>query len=211
MTPQLVAIIPAAGQSRRMGQPKLLLEWAGQSVLARVVTALKQGGISRCLVIVRPDDVALIRAAEAIGAEVIIPATAPPDMRASVEYGLRHIRDSASPPLAIDAWVLVPADHPTLDSLLIEQLIAAWSLAPHQIAVPVHQGRRGHPTIFPGSLVDEVFSLPPDQGLNQVLRSHPQRVLEINVSDPRVLDDLDTPEDWLRLQRQNLPEQRSDG
>ena len=102
-------------------------------------------------------------------------------------------------PTPCDGWVLVPADHPTLNPLLVRDLIAAWSACPSQIVVPVYDGQRGHPTIFPWSLAEEVVRLPRDQGLNQILRSDPDRVREVPVSDPRVLDDLDTPEELLRL------------
>ena len=247
MTPRLVAIVPAAGLSRRMGQPKLLLDLAGRTVIARVIEALRDAGIARCLVVVRPADTDLMQEVTTAGGEVVLPATDPADMRQSVEWALRGVGNgesgvgggirsevvprsfcSLSPTIGVavcedstvgeragvrgpsptpdsplptpcDGWVLIPADHPTLHSQLVRVLIAAWSTSPSQIAVPVYDGQRGHPTIFPWSLADEVFHLPPDQGLNQVLRSDPQRVLEVPVSDPRVLDDLDTPEDLLRL------------
>ena len=241
MTPRLVAIVPAAGLSRRMGQPKLLLDLAGRTVIARVIETLRSAGITRCLVVVRPDDSDLIREVANAGGEVVLPATAPEDMRASVEWALRNvgrihdetdsnrssvgfsprIREDHTPAWAeahatgtlveranhspqilttpCDGWLLVPADHPTLNPQLVQDLIAAWSTKPSQIAVPVYEGQRGHPTIFPWSLAEEVFRLPPEQGLNAVLRSDPERVHEVAVSDPRVLDDLDTPEDLLRL------------
>lgn len=50
-------------------------------------------------------------------------------------------------------------------------------------------------------MVDEVFSLPSEQGLNRLLRMNPESVLEVEVADSRVLDDLDTPEDLIRLQQ----------
>jgi molybdenum cofactor cytidylyltransferase len=196
MTPRLVAIIPAAGHSRRMGEPKLLLEFGGQSVLSRVVQTLHGAGLSRCLVVVRPDDLALAGEAERAGAEVVVPVIAPSDMRYSVECGLRHVLP-ATP--AYDGWILVPADHPTLNPDVIRNLITAWQVSPTRIVVPVYQGRRGHPTVFPWGLVPEILALPPECGLNQLLRSQPARVLEVSVSDRRVLDDLDTPEDWERL------------
>lgn len=199
MTPRLVAIVPAAGWSRRMGQPKLLLDLAGRTVIARVIEALHEAGIARCLVVVRPDDVALIQEVTAAGGEVVLPASDPPDMRASVEWGLRAVDRQPDP---CDGWVLVPADHPTLNSALVRELIAAWSAIPGQIAVPLYEGQRGHPTVFPWSLAEEVFRLPPELGLNHILRCDPTRVQEVVVSDPRVLDDLDTPEDLHRLQRE---------
>ncbi len=199
MTPRLVAIVPAAGLSRRMGQPKLLLDLAGRTVIARVIEALREAGITRCLVVVRSNDVDLIQAVTAAGGEVVLPATDPPDMRASVEWGLRSIGRQTTP---CEGWVLVPADHPNLNPTLVRELIAAWNESPSQIAVPRYDGQRGHPTLFPWSLAEEVFRMPPEQGLNHILRGDPSRVLEVVVTDPRVLDDLDTPEDLLRLRKE---------
>ncbi len=203
MTPRLVAIVPAAGLSRRMGQPKLLLDIVGRTVIARVIEALHDGGIARCLVVVRPGDLALIQEVTAARGEVVLPTTDPPDMRQSVEWALRAVENwesgdscQATP---WDGWVLIPADHPTLSASLVRELIAAWSACPSQIVVPVFEGQRGHPTIFPWSLAVEVFRLPPELGLNHILRCDPTRVHEVLVSDPHVLDDLDTPEDLLRL------------
>jgi molybdenum cofactor cytidylyltransferase len=205
MKPQLVALIPAAGHSRRMGQPKLLLDLGGRTIMARVVDALRQAGIARCIVVVRPGDTALAHEATIAGAEVVTPVVAPIDMRQSVEYGLREVGGSrekveSTPALeSLDGWVLVPADHPALQAPVIRELVAVWVMNSSRIVVPVYNGQRGHPTIFPWSLSQEVFTLLPDQGLNHLLRSVPDRVLEVSVSDPHVLDDLDTPEDLRRL------------
>lgn len=199
MTPQLLAIIPAAGRSRRMGQPKLLLDIVGQTVISRVLSALRQAGVPRTLVVVRSDDEALIREVRESGGEVVTPAVAPEEMRQSVEYALQHVRHTKATFGAFAGWMLVPADHPTLHPEVIQRLIAAWSDHPQLIAVPVHAGQRGHPTLFPWSMVEDVFSLPADQGLNCLLRMKPESVLEVEVPDSRVLDDLDTPEDLLRL------------
>lgn len=201
MIPRLLAIIPAAGRSRRMGQPKLLLDIAGQSVISRVLSALQEAGIARTLVVVRSDDEALIHEARQAGGAVVTPAVAPEEMRQSVEIALQHVRHSKAASETYTGWMLVPADHPTLHPEVIQRLIAAWRDHPQRIAVPVHAGRRGHPTLFPWSMVDEVFSLPSEQGLNRLLRMNPESVLEVEVADSRVLDDLDTPEDLIRLQQ----------
>jgi len=210
MTPRLLAIIPAAGRSRRMGQPKLLLDIAGQTVISRVLSALRQAGVPRTLVVVRSDDEDLIRKVRESGGEVVIPAAVPDEMRQSVEFALQHARNGEAEHGMYTGWMLVPADHPTLHPDVIQRLISAWSDRPHLIAVPVHAGRRGHPTLFPWSLVEEVFSLPADQGLNCLLRMKPENVLEVDVPDSRVLDDLDTPEDLLRL-RENFGRVSADG
>jgi CTP:molybdopterin cytidylyltransferase MocA len=67
--------------------------------------------------------------------------------------------------------------------------------------VPVHQGRRGHPTIFPFALAASVFELPADQGLNRLLHAHAHEIIEIETASPSVVTDLDTPEDYDHLKR----------
>ena len=196
MTPRIVAIVPAAGHSRRMGQPKLLLKLGEKTVVARVVEALCTAGIGKVMVVVRPGDLPLAEEVRRTPAELVLPEIAPPDMRVSVEMALRSLGPAAD---AWDGWMLIPADHPTLEPQVIEELIAAWDSDRSRIAVPSWQGRRGHPTLFPWETAVEVSQLPVDKGLNSLLRSRPERVLEVAASNDGVLIDLDTPEDWERI------------
>ncbi len=100
-------------------------------------------GSGRC----PPDDSLLAEEVRQTTAELVVPEIAPPDMRVSVELALRSLGQVAE---AWDGWMLIPADHPTLETQVIEQLIAAWDSDRTRIAVPTWQGRRGHPTLFPG-------------------------------------------------------------
>ena len=196
MTPRIVAIVPAAGQSRRMGQPKLLLRLGEQTVISRVVETLRKSGIEKIVIVVRPDDEPLAEEVRRIAADLIQPAVAPPEMRASVEVALESLMKESN---AWDGWMLIPADHPTLDADSIVQLMAAWAENPSKIAVPTWKGRRGHPTLFPWSTAVEVSQVPLSSGLNSLLRSQPDRVREIPSSSAEVLIDLDTPDDWARI------------
>ena len=87
------ALIPAAGRSRRMGSPKLLLDLAGQTVIARVLAALGRAGLTNRLVVIHPQDDVLKREVERHGGRALTPPTAPPEMRDSVAFGLRHVAD----------------------------------------------------------------------------------------------------------------------
>jgi molybdenum cofactor cytidylyltransferase len=78
-------------------------------------------------------------------------------------------------------------------------MIADWRSSPGKIMVPVYRGRRGHPTLFPFRLATEVFRLPPDQGLNSLLKMHAAEIVQIDFDSPAVVADLDTPEDYARL------------
>jgi CTP:molybdopterin cytidylyltransferase MocA len=182
-----------------MGQPKLLLPWGGRTILDHVLTALHEAGVTHTLVVVGPQGAQLAEHARAGGAWVVQLADETPDMRATVEHGLHWLSERFSP-AADDAWLLVPADHPTLHAEVIRRLAEARQTSPqHSIFVPTHQGRRGHPTLLAWKHVAGVRALPADAGLNTYIRSQGAQTLEVPVSDPTILWDLDTPADYERL------------
>jgi CTP:molybdopterin cytidylyltransferase MocA len=198
------AIIPAAGHSARMGRPKLALPLGDRTVLERVVSALRGAGVEHVLVIVGPHVPQLAPLAERAGAHVLQLAEETPDMRATVEAGLSWL-EGRFRPRPDDRWLLVPADHPALDPLLLRTLLEKGAGAPDKsIVVPTHGGRRGHPTLIDWKHVAGMRALPAGQGLNVYLRQHAAETLEVPVDSPGVLCDLDTPEDYERLRRAGL-------
>jgi molybdenum cofactor cytidylyltransferase len=195
---RLFAVVPAAGKSRRMGRPKLLLPLGASTVIARMLSALTRPEVAATIVVVRPDDEPLRAAVAECGATPLQPDAPPPEMRQSVEHALRYI-EARFQPRADDGWLLAPADYPLLEPEVITRMIAAWRHSPEKIVVPVYCGRRGHPTLFPFRLAAEVFHLPADQGLNSLLRVHATKIVQIDTESPAVVADLDTPEDYARL------------
>jgi len=203
------AVVPAAGLSRRMGQPKLTMQLAGRPVIEHLLTALDQPGIDAVVVVFRRDDEALattLRQAPPLQHIQLIcvqPDTDPPDMRTSVEAGLARIRDQFSPG-DDSAWLLIPADHPVLDGSVVEQLLTERPRSNADILVPTHNGERGHPTLFRWPLANQVSRIPADQGLNWLVRHDTVSVCEIAVPSDSVLLDLDTPEDVRRLEQRRI-------
>lgn len=196
-----IALIPAGGHSKRMGRPKLSLPLGDASVLACVVAALRRAEVISILVVVGPHVPELASLAEAAGAQVCLLPVETPDMRATVMAGLdwieRHWR-----PRSEDPWLLVPADHPTLDSTVVRQLQQARQAhADHSIVIPTFQGKRGHPTLIDWKHVAGMQALPADTGLNVYLRRHEAETLLLPVAVESILWDLDTPHDYERLQR----------
>ena len=197
---RLVAIVPAAGHSRRMGRPKLLLPLGGRPVIARLVEALDHPLVLGVLVVIRPDDGELAEAAESAGAVVVRPPEAPPDMKASVVYGLGEMR-RRWPGEEVGGWMLVPGDHPVLDAGLVGEVAEAWLSTRPPVLVPTSGGRRGHPTVFDIGVAREVSSIPSDAGLNHLVAGYGERVEEIELGRPELLWDLDTPEQYAELCR----------
>jgi molybdenum cofactor cytidylyltransferase len=193
------ALIPAAGESRRMGRPKLSLPLAGRTVLECVIAALREAGIEYIIVVVSPAGGELAAVAQHAGAAVCLLTQQTADMRATVEQGLSWL-ETQFHPRDDEHWLLIPADHPTLDANIVRRLRDALVGDPaHSIAVPVYQGARGHPLILLWKHVADIRKLPPHVGLNAYVREHSSQVLEVPVDSLSVMIDLDTPEDYERL------------
>ena len=193
---QSFAIIPAAGHSRRMGRPKLLLPWNGATVMDRVLDAWQASRVDRIVVVVRPGDTALERLCRARRIEVVVPARAPPEMSDSVRAGLRRVAAEFHPQTD-DVWLLAPADMPRFLPSTIDRLLDSHDAESPEILVPEFEGRRGHPVLFPWPLAAEVETLSRTEGIRDLLQRHSTR--RIACRDANVLEDVDTPEDYDRL------------
>ena len=202
------AIVPAAGRSRRMGTPKLCLPWRGQTLIQFVLDQWQAGGVTQIVVVAAPDDTqlqTLVRSRPSV--ELLIPATPPREMKDSVRLALEAIATRHSPAPA-DVWLLAPADLPNLNPHTIQRLLSAHDPLRPTILVPVAEGRRGHPVLFPWTLAQEVAKLPADQGVNALLKQAAYR--EVAGGSATDFLDLDSPDDyqqWL-AQQDSADEQR---
>lgn len=190
------AIVPAAGRSVRMGQPKLLLPWGPTTVIEAVIAAWRQGGVETIVMTVHGDDQTLANLARSSGATVVTPATPPPDMKASVRCALDWLREQRCP-TSDDHWAVAPADLPQLDPRVIAEVVRYAPRDAQAIVIPVDQrGRRGHPVRFPWPLADAVALLAENQGLNALFECHPVETVSVAVAEWD--EDLDTPDDYRR-------------
>jgi molybdenum cofactor cytidylyltransferase len=195
----IYGLIPAAGQSRRMGRPKLTLPLGGQPVLHRVISSLKSAGVSEVLVVVGPHVPELSSIVAGAGAHCLVLETETADMRATVVQGLTWLEDQFHPK-PDDGWLLVPADHATLSVEVIHQVILAFSeQSDYSICLPVYEGKRGHPTLVAWRHVQAIKELPAGVGLNHFIRNQSNQICEVKATSAAVLQDLDTPEDYAKL------------
>jgi CTP:molybdopterin cytidylyltransferase MocA len=195
----ILALLPAAGLSIRMGRPKLALPLGGKTVLEQVLLALRTAALDHILVVLGPQVANLSALAEQAGALVLVLDQETPDMRATVQRGLRWLEERFHP-RPEDQWLLVPADHPALDPQVIRDLMAQLMAdTAFSIAVPSHGGKRGHPTLLSWKHVAQLPAHPRGQGINGYLHERRAETLEVPVASDSILLDLDTPTDYRNL------------
>lgn len=178
-----------------MGTNKLLLPLAGSTVIARVVDACLGAPADCVLVVTRSGDRGVRAALDGRAVTFVENPRTDGDMLESVRCGLRAL------PAAAETVLVCPGDHPTLEATLVGRLLEAFRARRTGILVPVHQGRRGHPLVFAVRYRDELLTMHEGVGLRGLLQSHAADVSEWSVQDGAVLEDLDTPADYLQARR----------
>jgi molybdenum cofactor cytidylyltransferase len=201
--PRIEAILLAAGESRRMGYPKPLLRVGAESFIART-TALALGVADR-LVIVLGAHADRIRPAVAPDSRIIVVEN--PNFNrgqlSSLKVGLAEAIAGRA-----DAVVVHLADHPLVAPATFRALLDDYRKTASPIVVARYNGRRGHPVLFDRTVFADLMAAPEDQGARVVVNADPARVRYVDVDDPGVVLDLDTPAD---LANAGLPPPPSDG
>lgn len=187
---RFAGVIPAAGASLRMGRPKALLPLGGETFLQRAVRALADGGCDPVFVVLGPGDSASAREAERAGARVL----------ENPEPGEGPITSLRLALAALDAsvrgLVYLPVDHPLVRAETVRALLAAARSTRAPIVLPLHASERGHPVVFDRALFPELSDPTLEEGARTVTHRHLGRALSVEVDDPGVLVDIDTPDTY---------------
>jgi glycerophosphoryl diester phosphodiesterase len=193
-----LAVLPAAGASRRMGQPKLLLPFRGRPLIAGVVDALRGGGVSGIVLVTAPDDEELGAWAREAGLFLAVNPDPARGMLSSIREGIAAMGGAAALAERGETLLVSPADLPNLDTGTVVILLRRMAEAGAALAVPVYRGRRGHPLAIAPALIPEIDTLDPDVGLKQLRDRHEAELVEVEVEDPGAVQDVDTPEEYRR-------------
>ena len=189
---ETVAILLAAGESRRMGQPKALLPWQGTSLLTHQVTAMRSAGVDRVVVVLghRADELK----GELEGINGVTWALNPDYLQGkttSVKVGV-----SAAGVEQADTLMILNVDQPR-SAATIRTLLELHQENDGLITIPEYHGKGGHPIILDASLLDELREIDEESlGLKAVVRRHAEATRRVAVATPEVLWDLNTPEEY---------------
>ncbi len=189
----IIAIVPAAGQSRRMGDQKQLLPFAGTTVIGHIVDELQRSRIDEVCVVVGHQADRVRQALEGRTVRIVAnPDYERTDMLASIRCGL------AVMPADCRAVLVALGDQPAITAELVDAMLDCFSGGERGIVVPVYAGRRGHPLLLAGRYRSEILTGCEQTGLRGLLAAHAEDVFDLPVSTAAVLADMDYPEDYQR-------------
>jgi len=186
----VAAIVAAAGLSKRMGSCKQLLDLGGKTALARCLETLLAGGVREIVVVVGVKGELVAAEAGRFPVRVVVNNDPAGDMASSVRVGRAALSATAS------AVIVALCDYPLVLPATVASLMESHAREPDCIVIPSHCGQRGHPLLFPRMVLKELQG---DLTLRDLVRCDPNRLRFVEVDDPGILFDMDTPEDYQRL------------
>jgi molybdenum cofactor cytidylyltransferase len=191
------AILLAAGQSKRMGQPKMLLPWGGSTVIEQVITTFLKAGVEDLIVVTggaREQVESVISPYPVRNAYNNDYATG--EMLSSIQCALRVIHAES------EATLIGLGDQPQIQEGSVRLICETYRDHASPLIVPSFQMRRGHPWLVARPLWNEILALRPSESPRDFLNRHADEIRYVSVDSPSVLADLDTPEDYQRSRDQ---------
>jgi molybdenum cofactor cytidylyltransferase len=192
--PNIGAVILAAGNSSRLGQPKQLLQFHGQTLVQRIVDAAEEAGCSPIVVVIGSDNEKVARELERTNAVIVENSNWNDGIGTSIRIGVQRLIDIAP---NVGAIVLLVCDQPLVDSHTIEQLIALGENTKKAIVASSYAGTLGVPAVFDRSCAEELLALDDGSGAKPIIFSNHDRVSEFPF--PKGEIDIDIAADYERL------------
>jgi molybdenum cofactor cytidylyltransferase len=201
----MAAIILAAGQSKRMGQPKMLLPWGKTTVLGQVVAVLAEAlntpksgdfGVQEIVVVTggaREEVKGLVsQLARKFPVRCVHnPAHEAGEMLSSLQCGLAALGPE------VKSTLVALGDQPQVSLSAARKVVRASESPGARLVIPSFQMKRGHPWVVIRSLWPEILALRSPQTMRDFLNAHAGEIVYVE-TDESVLKDLDTPAEYLR-------------
>lgn len=197
----IAALVLAAGESKRMGTPKMVLPWASSgTVIEKVVATFHDAGVGMVVVVTGGDRQLVEDVLAGCGVETVFnPDYASGEMLSSVKVGLRFLEVTRA-----DAALICPGDLPQLKTETVRRMIEVWQQEHVPILIPSYQMRRGHPVMIAREKWAGILQLSEGETLRDYLNQHMHVSEYLPVDDAGVRRDIDTTQDYEQAQRDSM-------
>ncbi|MEG0905498.1 MAG: nucleotidyltransferase family protein [Cellulosilyticaceae bacterium] len=184
------AIILGAGNSTRFGGKKLLTDFKGKPLIMHIIEEAIQVEFQDIILVTQYEELIDLKINHTI--HIVENENVDKGISHSIALGIKAGR-------ACDAYMFLVGDQPFVTWQVMEGLIGCFEKDKQQMLCIGYQGRRGSPTLFDSYYKEELLALVGDTGGKQVMQKYPGQVEVYEVEDIKVLEDIDTREDWGRL------------
>jgi molybdenum cofactor cytidylyltransferase len=185
------AVVLAAGGSSRLGRPKQLLIFRGETLIRRAVRAATEAGCDPIVAVVGENGEAIQRELSATSALIVENREWQRGLGTSIRRGVKEI------PGSIDGVVLLACDQPLVDSEVIRQLIVTQETTGKAIVASRYADTLGVPALFDRAVLGALQELPDNSGAKVLIEARPDDVASVAFDGGSI--DIDTPEDFARL------------
>lgn len=187
----ITGIVLASGFSRRMNRNKLALTIEGIPMIERVIVAGVNSNLDEMLIIYRDPSVKTIADQHKI--KSVHNNNAIAGQSESIKLGIRN-SDGQS-----EAYLFLMGDQPFITSEIINQIIQAYANNKKSIVVPLYDGKKGSPVLFPDRYKEKLLAIKGDSGGRIIIRDENNHVHYENIQDQRAGWDIDTWDEYLQM------------
>jgi molybdenum cofactor cytidylyltransferase len=184
------ALVLGAGESKRMGKPKLLLTFGDKTIIEHILDNISQSKAGKILLVLGSHREEILIKIGGRPVETVINYRYREGMLSSIQTGFEALPQDAS------AALVCLGDQPFIPFSVFDALIETYGRTKKGIVLPVYQKKRGHPILIDMKHRQEILDLSPKIGLRALVHNHPQDVQEVAVETPQILKDIDYPEDY---------------
>jgi molybdenum cofactor cytidylyltransferase len=177
-----------------MGRPKQLLDWGGRPLVRAAAETAVAARLEPILAVVGAARAEVSAALAALPIRIVDNPGYAGGQSTSLRAGIAALGPAAG------AVLVLLGDQPFVTAEIVERIVEAWRQTRAPIVAPVYAGQRGNPVLFARSVFPELLAIQGDQGARAILAGDSSRIHLVRFDDARPLADVDTPEDYARLQ-----------
>ena len=190
-------ILLAAGESKRMGRTKQVLEFGKSTILEETIKNLLSTNIDELILVLGHDAMRLRRSLSITDRRLRFAFNE--HYKEGISSSIKSGVLSSNPDT--DAFLIALADQPMIKTDTMNLLIARYLSTGSGIVTLVYRSARGHPIIISKKYREELLELTGDRGARDLLERHRDDTEAVQVDSPEIMLDIDREDDYLKLKR----------